>query len=70
MFTVFFCLQLETNLSVSHLKAQKAFFVIQVFVCLFFFYFVCFFFLLGEIKDIFQFCLTFTEGEKRKHNYR
>ena len=68
MFTVFFCLQLETNLSVSHLKAQKAFFVIQVFVCLFFLIF--FFFLLGEIKDIFQFCFTFTEGEKRKHSYR
>ena len=29
-----------------------------------------FFFWLGEIKDIFQFCFIFTEGEKRKDNYR
>ena len=34
----------------------NAFFVIQVFL----------FFWLGEIKDIFQFCFIFTEGEKKE----
>ena len=36
VYAVFFCLQLETNLSVFGLEAQKTFFVIQVFLFLFY----------------------------------
>ena len=59
MFTeFFFCLQLDTNLSVPFLEAQNTLFAIQVVLFLFF--------LLGEMKDIFQFGFIFTDGEDKE----
>ena len=63
VYRVFFCLQLETNLSVSCLETQNIFFVIQGFLFLFFW--------LSEIKKIFfSFVLYSPTEEKRKDNYR
>ena len=58
----FFCLQLDTNLSVPCLEAQNTFFAIQVVLF--------FFFLLGEMKDIFSLVLFSPMEKKRKDNYR
>ena len=63
VYRVFFCLQLETNLSVSCLETQNIFFVIQGFLFLFFW--------LSEIKKIFfSFVLYSPRERKRKDNYR
>mgnify|MGYP006963823545 CR=1 FL=1 len=57
----FFCLQLETNLSISCLEAQNIFFVIQGFLFLFFDW--------VKWKIFFSFVLFSSREKKRKDNY-
>ena len=63
VYRVFFCLQLDTNLSVPCLEAQSTFFAIQVVLFFFFFYWV-------KWKIFFSLVLFSPMEKKRKDNYR